>query len=414
MATLQDVLDRLGDNRSLSETRNRDLRSACLAFGKLTDRPPASIPLDLAAIRVTLDAMVPAQAKVSRKRFANLRSDLGSAIEASGLRPMLKTANVELSESWTRFFEGITKKRVCYGLSRFARWASQRQIAPPAVDAAVIGRFISDLEAASLTRNIRDLHRSVTKSWNTIVGLRPGEKLQAVEVPTDDPPARRVPWKQLPASFRADVERYLAWGAMPDPLDEKARAKALAPRTLLLRRDHVHSALTAADAAGIDVQRLTSLASLVDIETFKSLLRQRWEEGGRSLTSYTHGVGGTLIAIAKEWVMVPADTLAALKALRRKLGSLPSGLTEKNKIFLRRFDDKRLLEEFIELPDKIWRLARRDLATSRRPFIDLQSALAIDLLLHVPLRMENLSCVYRKPHPIRLSSLDHAGLPGEG
>src|ERR1035437_5615158 len=23
-------------------------------------------------------------------------------------------------------------------------------------------------------------------------------------------------------------------------------------------------------------------------------------------------------------------------------------------------------------------------------------------------------CVYRKPHPIRLSSLDHAGLPGEG
>jgi uncharacterized protein len=23
-------------------------------------------------------------------------------------------------------------------------------------------------------------------------------------------------------------------------------------------------------------------------------------------------------------------------------------------------------------------------------------------------------CVYRKPHPIRLNSLDHAGLPGEG
>src|ERR1019366_3124738 len=23
-------------------------------------------------------------------------------------------------------------------------------------------------------------------------------------------------------------------------------------------------------------------------------------------------------------------------------------------------------------------------------------------------------CVYRKPHPIRLSTLDHAGLPGEG
>ena len=40
--------------------------------------------------------MVPAQAKVSRKRWANLRSDLAAAIDASGLLPMLKTAGVEL------------------------------------------------------------------------------------------------------------------------------------------------------------------------------------------------------------------------------------------------------------------------------------------------------------------------------
>jgi hypothetical protein len=398
LATLQDVLARLATNRSLSETRKRDLHSACLAFGKLTGKAPAMMQLDRAAIRATLDAMVPAQAKVSRKRFANLRSDFGSAIEASGLRPMIKTAGVELSESWTQLFEGISKKRVCYGLSRFARWASQRQIAPPAVDAAVVGRFISDLEAASLTRNIRDLHRSVTNSWNGLVPLRPGENLQLVEMPISKAEPGRVPWQYLPASFRTDVDQHLIWGAVPDPLDEKARVRALAPRTLNLRRDHVHSAATAAVSAGIEVQQLISLASLVEIETFKKLMRQRWEQGGRKLTSYTHGVAGTLIAIAKEWVMVPADKLATLKLLRCKLGSLPSGLTEKNKIFLRQFDDPRLLDAFSELPNKLWRLARRDLATSRRPFIDLQSALAIDLSLHVPLRMENLSALNFEKH----------------
>ncbi len=318
--------------------------------------------------------------------------------EASGLRPMIKTAGVELSESWTQLFEGITKKRVCYGLSRFARWASQRQIAPPAVDAAIVGRFISDLEAASLTRNIRDLHRSVTNSWNGLVPLRPGENLQLVEMPTSKAEPGRVPWQYLPASFRTDVDQHLIWGAVPDPLDEKARVRALAPRTLNLRRDHVHSAATAAVSAGIEVQQLISLASLVEIETFKKLMRQRWEQGGRKLTSYTHGVAGTLIAIAKEWVMVPADKLATLKLLRRKLGSLPSGLTKKNKIFLRQFDDPRLLDAFSELPNKLWRLARRDLATSRRPFIDLQSALAINLSLHVPLRMENLSALNFEKH----------------
>ena len=104
-ATLQDVIDRLAGNRDLPETRKRDLRSAVVTFSKLTGQAPGAIPLDLAGIRATLDAMVPAQAKVSRKRWANLRSDLASAIEASGLRPMLKTADVDLDENWSSLFQ---------------------------------------------------------------------------------------------------------------------------------------------------------------------------------------------------------------------------------------------------------------------------------------------------------------------
>ena len=91
-ATLQHALDRLAGNGGLSPTRKRDLCSAVTCFAKLMGQPPAAIPLDLADIRRALDRMVPARAKISPKRWANLRSDLASAIEASGLRPMLKTA----------------------------------------------------------------------------------------------------------------------------------------------------------------------------------------------------------------------------------------------------------------------------------------------------------------------------------
>jgi integrase len=185
---------------------------------------------------------------------------------------------------------------------------------------------------------------------------------------------------------------------MPDPLDETARTTALAPKTLHLRRDHIHSAVTAAVAAGTDVQKLTSLARLVEPDMYKTLLRKRWEEGGRKLTSYTHGVGGTLISIAAEWVKVPPETLVKLKATRRKLGSLPSGLTEKNKALLRKFEDPRLLSDLLGLPDKLWRQGRRDLAISRRPFIELQSGLAIDLLLYAPIRMENLAALNFEQH----------------
>ena len=397
-ATLQDVIDRLAGNSSLSDTRKRDLRSAVVTFGKLTDQALALIVLDLGGIRAALDAMVPAQAKVSRKRWANLRSDLAAAIEASGLRPMLKTAGVDLDEAWSSLFDPIADQRVRNGLSRFARWASLRRVDPQAVDTAAIARFIAELENTTLIRNLGSQHRSVATAWNILARLRPSSALQTVEVPTSRLAPTRVDWAQLPDSFRADVERYLSWCAVPDPLDEHARATALAPRTLHLRRDHIHSAVTAASAAGIDVACWTSLASLVEPEPFKALLRHLWEEGGRALTAYTHGVAGTLVTIAAEWVRVPAGAVAELKALRRKLGTLSSGLTDKNKAVLRKFDDPHLLQSLIDLPDKLWRRALRDLATSRRPFIDLQSALAIDLLLHLAPRMENLVALNFKEH----------------
>ena len=107
---------------------------------------------------------------------------------------------------------------------------------------------------------------------------------------------------QLPASFREDVERYLTWASVPDPLAEGARARALAPLSLRLQQTHIHSAVSAAAAAGIPLDQITSLASLVEPETFRALLRHRWRQDGRKLSAYTHGVAVTLIAIASEWV----------------------------------------------------------------------------------------------------------------
>jgi hypothetical protein len=396
-ATLQDVIDRLARG-GLPDTRRRDLRSAVVTYAKLVGRAPASIPLDLAEIRCTLDGMVPLQGKVSRKRWANVRSDLAAAFDASGLRPMLRTADVELDAAWTKLFELVTDRRVRNGLSRFARWASLRRVTPEAVDDAVIERFIAELEASTLIRNVGAQHRSVALTWNVLCALQPGWSLPVVQVPVNKPAPTRVPWERLPASFREDADGYLGWCAMPDPLDEQARARALAPRTLRLRRDHIHSAVTAASAAGIDVDRLTSLASLVEPDVFRALLLKRWTQDSRVLSAYTHGVAGTLIAIAAEWMKAPTDSIATLKRLRRKLGTLPSGLTEKNRILLRKFNDVRLLEMLVQLPDRLWRQARRDLAKSRRAFIDLQNALAIDFLIHVPLRMENLASLNFDEH----------------
>jgi hypothetical protein len=238
------------------------------SFAKLRGEVPAAIPLDLGDIRKALDGMEPAWAKVSRKRWANLRSDLAAAIAASGVLPMLKTANIDLDEAW-RDLLARTDRRVRLRLLRFAKWASLRGVRPEGVDDLTIERFVSEMNVASLIRNFRWLHGNVARWWDALVAIHDTASLQSVSAPNNRRAPRRIPWVRLPALFREDVERYSVWTGVPDPLEEGSRARALATRTLTLRRDHIHSAISAAQAAGVPVDQITSLARLVEPETFR-------------------------------------------------------------------------------------------------------------------------------------------------
>lgn len=396
LATLQTVLDRLAADPELSASRKRDLRSAVTSFATLLDQTPAAIPMDLAAIRRKLDTIEPAWAKVSRKRWSNLRSDLGGAIAASGLRPMLKTSLIEIDDGWRRLLTDA-EPRIAHGLSRFARWASLRQIAPQAVDIKIIERFVAELGDATLVRKLRYIHSLVTKRWNELVASNSGCGLRPVSLEGHGRRVlKRIARNSFPASLWADVESSLQWASMPDPLAMEARARALRPRSLRLRREHIHSAASAAVAAGIPAAHLTSLAVLVQVETFRVILRQLWQQDGRKLSAYTHGVAVTLIALAGEWVKEPPEAVDILKGLRKKLGDLPPGLTEKNEGTLRSFDDPRLISALVHLPDRLWREARR--SRSRYVFTAIQTAIAIDILIHVPFRMQNLSAINFDEH----------------
>lgn len=396
MATLQDVMDRVAANPNIAVSRKRDLRSAIISLGKLSDKSPGSIPLDLGALRSLLESSQSSSAHVSAKRRANLRSDLTAAIDASGLHPILKTGSLSLDAAWKALLDPIPDRRIQNGLSRFARWCSLNGVSPTAVDEAVVDQFVEDLQAKTLIRHVEDQRAAVLAAWKRLRVLRPD--LPPVSVSATAKALKRVSWNSLPATLYVDLQRYILWCTVPDPLDDNARATPLAPATVRLRRDQVHSAVTAAVAAGIPREKLRALADLVEAETVKAILSNLYRKDGNVLTPYTHGVAGTLIAIAKEWVEAPIDHVAALKKLRRKLGNLPTGLTDKNKSFLRRLEDTRLLNSLRNLPDDLWRATRRGLARSKRPFIDLQTALALDILLLLPLRMKNLSSLNFKHH----------------
>ena len=98
-----------------------------------------------------------------------------------------------------------------------------------------------------------------------------------------------------------------------------------------------------------------------------------------------------MLAVARHWVKVPPDQLEELKRLNRKLGSAPSGLTHKNQDLVRRFEDRDLAgRALLDLPKVAGTAATRRLSPARR-LQKIQIALAIELLLAAPMRLQNLA-----------------------
>ena len=85
---------------------------------------------------------------------------------------------------------------------------------------------------------------------------------------------KRIDWALLPDAFRQDVDTHLSWCAVSDPFAADARPRALAPRSLRLRRDQIHAAVTALVESGIKPSAIRSLADLVSPDHFKRILRQ--------------------------------------------------------------------------------------------------------------------------------------------
>jgi integrase len=388
--TLADLLISVEQARSLSATKRRDLSSAVKRVASLLGEEPANIPLDLAVISAKLTSVNPIAVGISAKTFANLRSGLLTAVKLSGLKPVQRSARTPLDPAWAGLMAQLSGRRAHLGLSRLARHASANGIGPEQINDAAIDGFIAAVRAGSLQRKPNDLHRRVTQIWNEAAKL-PDLHLQMVMVPSFRPAAKRVDWQFLPFAFQKDVEEHLVWCGGADVFAEDARPRALAPRTLKLRRNQFHAAVTALLESGIKPSSITSLADLVSPENFKRILRGRLEAAGGRENAFNRDLAEALVQIGREWVELEPSVLTELKRLAGKMPMPAAGLTPKNKASLRQFDDRANLQRLIDLPNRLWAEVKREANPNFRTLAKAQAALGVAILSYMPLRPENLT-----------------------
>src|SRR5262249_24388213 len=158
-----------------------------------------------------------------------------------------------------------------------------------------------------------------------------------------------------------------------------------------LRRDQIHAAVTALVESGTDPATIRSLADLTSPDNFKSILRRRLRSVDGETNTFNYNLGKALVQIAYEWVKVDAQVFAEAKRLLGKMPVPLLGLTDKNKRFLRQFDDPAVLRRLYRLPDRLLAEVRRDPHPNFRTLAKAQAALAIAILSYMPLRLQNLT-----------------------
>ncbi len=168
---------------------------------------------------------------------------------------------------------------------------------------------------------------------------------------------------------------------------------------------------------GRDPLSLKSLGDVVPVAVVKAGLRFFIDRAGGNKNKQTYNIARVLTAIARHWVKVDASHLEQLRGICSRLDVHQKGLTAKNRDRLRQFDDRANVRAFVTLPQRVLARRERHNSLTRGDALEVQSALAVELLQMVPMRIGNLASLELEHNILRTRArglgIVHLVVPGE-
>ena len=401
MPTLATILAGVVEDATLTKRQRQDTSSALRTVGRALRRPLDDLPAHPELLRAQLKGFAPTMAGLSVSRWNNALSLTRQALSRAGLIQVPARSRVALAPAWAglcRLARSIDATPL-FGLSRFARYCSDRAIAPETVDNAVFAAFLDDLTRASMSELPRKVQRRAVVAWTRLAGLSPSWPQQSVTIP-DYRQTYAIPWSSFPPSLKQDVDAYLHRLAGADILEERD-FKPLRPASITTLRQELSSYVSALVHRGHDPRTLRSLQDVVAIPVLKSGLRFFLDRTGEHSTALAHRIALRVTSLARHWVKVDPEHLVALRALRKRLDPGHDGMTEQNRSRLRQFDDPDNVRNLVTLPARLAVEVARCKIPSRAEALLMQTAVAIEILLMNPVRRTNLADLNLERHFIR-------------
>jgi integrase len=393
--TLADVISLISLS-DLTDRQKQDMRSAVRTAAKALGAIPEDIHADVVAIRRRLDALSPEALGLTRGRWANMRSLLGKAMALA--RPMLPGRSAaHLLPAWDALVSGLTENRR-YRLLPLLRFLSEREIGPDRVGMADLECFRDAIFNDRLRGQPEKAWSGLLWAWNACQRERAGWPALVITRPKKRE-IYLLPWSVFPASLKKETDSYLDRLAGID-LSEDGPPRPARPATLKTRAYQLQVSASALVHRGVPAETIRSLADLVTLENYQSLLRFFLDRHDGKASPMAGQIAGFLKDVARHWVKADEDTIAKMKKIVSRLTPPRRGMTLKNRERLRPLDEPENVARFLGLSERIREDVEKDKRAPRLRAVRAQIAAAIALLQAAPIRCKNLASLDLNKHLI--------------
>jgi hypothetical protein len=347
LPTLADVAAQIQKAEDLSVRRKASVRSAINTAGRWFNMPPAAIPAHPEFLRRLFERFAPAAAGVTAKRLSNVKSEILFALRHLGLVGR-GSYLASMAPEWKLLWQGLPDKYARTSFSRFFGYCSAQGITPSDVTDEVTTRFRVALEDETLVKDPRVTHQNLCRVWNRMRRLVPGWPDAVLEVPRYAD-TYILPSSSFPASFRADVERYLSHLRHDDILNLDAPPRRLRECTIRGYRYQLRRIASILVHKGHPADQITSLAYLVEPEHVEDVLRFILARHDNKPVATAFEIAILLGKVAKHWVKAPTETIETIKRYARNVCPAKAGIAAKNRQRLAPLRDEKNLVERIAM-----------------------------------------------------------------
>ena len=157
-----------------------------------------------------------------------------------------------------------------------------------------------------------------------------------------------------------------------------------------MRRKQILQIATVLVLAGIPARQIVSLAALTEPDNAKRALRFFLDRAGGK-TKYLHQQATLLKTIARHWVKAPDEQIEKLAGFASNLHVKQTGMTDKNRARLRQFDNIANVLALANLAPRVFQEVKKADDGLRRNAVRVMLAMAVELLLVAPMRIDNLA-----------------------